>query len=80
MGENIWAVKKDVCDITSGGMEWRVQRGESFRPSLNACEGSKECPKRRRQKEEIILRDSLDLSNQGRGEMEGAMSLYQVAK
>jgi len=26
------------------------------------------------------LRDSLDLSNQGRGEMNGAMSLYQVAK
>ena len=38
------------------------------------------CPKRRREKEEIFLRDSLDLSNQGRWEIDGAMSLYQVAK
>jgi len=62
------------------GVEWRLQRGESFRPSLNECKGSKVCPKRKREKEEIFLRDSLDSSNQGKGEMDGATSLYQVAK
>lgn len=36
MEENVWAVKKDVCDIASGGsgMASAEGWGESFRPSL----------------------------------------------
>lgn len=42
---------------TVGG--WgKIQRGELFNDSLKECEGSKVWPKRRWEKELIILRDS----------------------
>lgn len=69
-----------MSDISSGGSRLASAEGRIFRPSLNECEGSKVCPKQRRETDEIFLGDSLDLSNQGKGEMGDAMSLYQGAK
>jgi len=52
LGGDIWTVQKDVSDISMVGVKWRMQRGESFRPScLNEREGSKVSEAKARERE-----------------------------